>query len=110
MSDDEKDRQSSDKSSADVNSSSEEDRASPETKTCYDENKLMVIRSVNYGFKVAVDYRKYRLADTSLKYDRTVTKNVTKMAKRMTNQMKAHTFDPLDPISVLEFLKHFIMA
>lgn len=43
--------------------------------------------------KSAGDCRTYRLANTSTKYDRSVSKYIAKMAKQMTAQMKPHTFN-----------------
>lgn len=56
-----------------------------------------------HGFKNGGDYRTYRLADTLAKYDQLVSKYIAKMAKRMTVQMKSHTFQSFDPISIIGF-------
>lgn len=73
-------------------------------------DKLKVIRLVNCRLKEAVDYGKFRLEDASPKYNTTVSKNVAKMAKRMTALMKPHTFDPFHLISILVILKNFKLA
>lgn len=71
---------------------------------------MRVIHPGNYHFKAAVYYRTYGLADTLLKYGRTVQKNVVKMAKRMTACMKPHTFDPVVSISTFGSVKNFKLA
>lgn len=73
---------------------------------CYEE-KLEVIDLVRYCFKKAVDYRTFRLVDTSTKYNRTVSKYIFKMSKRMTTQKKPHTFNLFDPFSIIDFLQAF---
>lgn len=96
QSSDEKDRGKSDKSPTDASISSEENRNSHNNhniKTREGEEKLRVMLTINCCFKITVNYRMYRLADTSFKDDRRVSKNVTKMVKRMTAQIKPHTFD-----------------
>lgn len=65
--------------------------------------KLEVAHPVSRRFEKAVDYHSYRLADTSTKYDRFVSKYIAKVAKRMTARMKGHTSKPIDPISVTNF-------
>lgn len=45
--------------------------------------------------------------DTSTKYDRTVSKNVAKMEKRMMAQMELHTFNTFIPFSILGYLENF---
>lgn len=77
------DRHMSGTSSTDANSSSEERHDRCRAKPSNGEDKLKVIRLANYRFKVVVDYRMYRLTDTSPIYDRTMSKNVAKIAKRM---------------------------
>lgn len=61
-------------------------------------------------FEDATDYRLYRLADTSTKYDHTVLKNAPKMARVMTAQMKPHKFDTADLNFIIEFLKKFKLS
>lgn len=74
------------------------------------EDKLKRVNAVKYRINVAVDYRSYRLLDTSPKHDSTVSKSVAKMPNRMKAPMKPHAFDPLDPISISGFLKSYKLA
>lgn len=61
-------------------------------KTRNGKNKLRVIRPVNYRSKLAVYYKTYRLAEPFPKYDRTVSKAVAKVAKRITALVKPRIF------------------
>lgn len=61
---------------------------------------------VIHCFKMAVDYRTYRLANTSMKYDRSISEYILKRAKHMNMQMKPHTFNPFDKILTTRFLKN----
>lgn len=63
--------------------------------------------SVNTSFWRAVDYRTNQLNNTFSKYDRTVSKNIRKMSKRMTIQIKPPFFEPIDPIYIIGFLYSF---
>lgn len=58
-------------------------------------------------YALAVDYRKYRLANRSPRYDDTVSSYVAKLVKKIKSQMKAHFFDPKDPIFIIGFLATF---
>lgn len=71
---------------------------------------LAVIHTVSNLFRRIVDYRKYQLANTSSKYDHTVVKTISKMTKRLKAQMKPHTFDLFDPISIIGFVCKFKLA
>lgn len=53
---------------------------------CIDEH-LEVVYPVSHRFKMAVDYRTYRLADTSRKYVQPVSNYIAKMAKQMAAQI-----------------------
>lgn len=88
-------------------SSSEEQRNRRRAKNSDGEDKLKVIRLVNYCLKVTVDYQTYWLVDTSSEYDMKVSKNVAKMAYRMTGRIQAHTLKSFISISIVEFLKNF---
>lgn len=68
------------------------------------------IRPVNNRFRDALDFRTYRLVDTSPKYDDRVAKRVAKWAKRLQVQMKTNIFDSFDPISIISFLSAFKLA
>lgn len=65
---------------------------------------------VNHHSKKTVSYRTYLLVETSTKYNRTVSNCIAKMAKRMTVQMKPHTFNPLNSISTIGFVNSFKLA
>lgn len=69
--------------------------------------KLEKICPVKHRFKRAVDCCTYCFADTSTKYDWSVSRYFAKMARWMTAQMKPHIFDP---ISIVVFLKTFKLA
>jgi len=67
---------------------------------------VKVLRPVNHLFRKALDYRNYRLNDTSTLFDDSVSKVVSKKAKRLEVQMKPLVFDGKDPISIINFLVH----
>lgn len=71
---------------------------------------LGVIQTVNKRFCNAIDHSSFRLENRSVEYDHTVSKNVSKMSKRMTVQIKSHIFDHLDRISIIGFLCNFKSA
>lgn len=48
--------------------------------------------------------------DISTKYNSTVIKYIAKMAKRMTAQMKPHTFYPIDQIMIIISMKYIKLA
>lgn len=66
-----------------------------------------MLQTVITGLRMAVDYRSFRLENTSTNYDRTVSKNISEMSKHATVQMKSHTFDPFDAISIIGFMCNF---
>lgn len=68
--------------------------------------KFEVVYTMSHRFKKAVDYRIYLLVDTSTKNDRSDSKYIAKMAKRIAAQVKPHDFDPFDPIFIIAFLKY----
>lgn len=74
------------------------------------EEKLEVIHHVNHPFKKAGNCRTNRLADTSTKYNKNVSKYIAKMAKCITAQMKPHTYNPFVHISIVRFLKNVRIA
>lgn len=74
------------------------------------EEHLPVIQIIHNCFKDAVEYRTYRLDNQYTLYDHTVSKNIAKMSKRFSTQMKPHTFDPFDTISIIGFLFNFQLA
>lgn len=71
---------------------------------------LDVIHTVTTRFRRAVNYRMYQLANKWSKYNYTVSKNIIYMVKRMTGQMKPHTFDPFDPILIIGSLRNIKLA
>lgn len=52
----------------------------------------------------------YWLDSRSLKNDHTVPKNISKISKRMTAQIKPHAFDAFAPILIIGFLCNFKLA
>lgn len=57
-----------------------------------------------------VDCQTHCVEDTSPKYDRTVSRNNIKVAKRMKIHRKPHTFDPFNSLLILEIRKNFKFA
>lgn len=72
-----------------------------------DRETLKVAQAVNCPFKKAVYCRTYYLSDASSVYDRSVSKYIDQMAKRITVQIKPHAFNSDDPISIIGFFKKF---
>lgn len=62
---------------------------------------------VRARFQKAAKHTEYRIENKLSKYDRTVSKNISKMSKRMTARMKPHTFDPFDLVSIIGFMCKF---
>lgn len=100
-------RHMSDPSSTDLSRSGMEDYSRCRTKSCDGEEKSVAIHMVNYRFETAVDFRAYRLHGSLPKYDRTMSKNIAKMSKRVMARAKPYVFDPFDLKSILVFLKNF---
>lgn len=90
----------------DASCSSEEGSNRCGKKICDGEDKLTIIRPLNYRFNTAVDNQKYNLADIALKCDKALPMNVAKMAKRITAQINPHTFGVINPILIFGFMKH----
>lgn len=65
---------------------------------------------MNNFFHKAVDYRTYQLKDKLSEYDHTFFTNINKMSSRIASQMKPHSFEHFDPISIIGFLCHFNLA
>lgn len=65
---------------------------------------------VNHRSKKLVDCRTARLADILTKYYCLVSKNIAKIEKQTTAQIKPHTFNSFDPMSIIGFLKNFKLA
>lgn len=65
---------------------------------------------MNCRFKKAIDYCTYHLTDFPAKKDRSVLKNIAKLAKWISAQIKPNPSRPFDTISIIEFLKKFILA
>lgn len=97
----------SDEALADTNKSLLEDHESPIKRTLDGEKKLRVFFSVNYCSRTAVYYQTYRAMDTISKYNRTVSKNLTKMLKRTKAQRKLHKFGIFETGSFLGIMKKF---
>lgn len=70
------------------------------------EPKLPVLQTVKKHYALAVDYRTYRLANRSPRYDDTVSSYVAKLMKKAMSQMKTHFFDPKDPYQSSVFSPH----
>lgn len=65
---------------------------------------------MNTRFQKPVDYSTCRLDRKYSMYDCTVSKNVSKMPNRMNIRIESQAFDPLGPISIIEFLCSFKQA
>lgn len=63
-----------------------------------------VIHTVCIGFRRAVNYRKYLLANKSSKLDLTVLKNISRMARRMKAQTKPRMLDLFGSVLIIGFL------
>lgn len=74
------------------------------------ETKLPVLQTVKKHYALAFDYRTYHLANRSSLYDVTVSSYIVKLVMKIKSQMKAHFFDPKDPISIIGFLATFKLA
>lgn len=68
------------------------------------------MKPVNDAFKRVSVYKIYLFHDNSSRYTKIVAKNVSKGGKRISSEMRGHTFDRNDPISVLGFLSRFQTA
>lgn len=71
--------------------------------------KLLVLQTVKNPTR-AVDYRTYRLANRSAKYDDTVSSRISKLVKKVKSQMEAQFFNPKENISIIGFLATFKLA
>lgn len=69
-----------------------------------------VLRTVSTCLRGTVHYETYWLENKLSSYDRTVLKNINKMSKRMTAQIKPRTLDLFDPISSTGFLCNLKLA
>lgn len=74
------------------------------------EDGLDVFSTAKARFQRDVDYRKCRIEIKLSNYDRSGSKNISKMSKGMKAEMEPHTFDPFDPISIIEFMCNFELA
>lgn len=67
-------------------------------------------QAVKKHYITAIDYRSYRFVSRSPLFDNTVSNSVAKLVNRVILQMKAHFFDPKEPISIIGFLATFKLA
>lgn len=88
-------------------STSEEGHHLGKVKTLENEDNLRVVCTFNNRFKAAVYYPMYGRAGASSIFDGYVSKNVAKMAMRMTSEMKPYTSDAFVSISTFGYLKDF---
>lgn len=72
-----------------------------------DETKLPDLQTVKKHHALVGNYRTYRLANFSSRYNDVVSSSVAKIMKKVKSQIKAHFFDPKDPISIVGFLATF---
>lgn len=68
----------------------------------------MVIRPVSYRFEIAAEFRTYRLANISPKYNRWLSEDVSNMNRRMKPKMERHISYTFDRIKIHGILKNFI--
>lgn len=68
---------------------------------------LKVVLPVKILYCRELDYRTYRLKEKLKKFDSKVSRQISRMARRMEVQLKSHMFEPTDHITILSFLPTF---
>lgn len=71
---------------------------------------MKVIKSASTPVRKAVGYRTYRLENKSTKDGHTISKNISRMLKQMTVQMKSYVFHSFEPVSIIGILCNFKLA
>lgn len=64
---------------------------------------LLILQAVERHYIPAADYRTYRLATRSTRYDDTVWCYITEIVKNVKSQTEAHLFSPSNPIANISF-------
>lgn len=68
---------------------------------------MKVNNRVEGRFEKAANYRTYSSADTWTEYAELISKYIAKIVRRIAAQSNIHTFNPLDPKSIVRVLKIF---
>lgn len=71
------------------------------------ETKLPLLQTVKEDYALASDHLTHRRANRSPFYYDSVSGYIAMLVKKVKLQMKAHIFDPKDPISIVGFLATF---
>lgn len=74
------------------------------------EDKVVIDGSVSDLFKKATYFFSFRKASKLTRNSEHAGKPLTKWVSRIQVQMKSHFVDPMDPISIIEFLHGFRIA
>lgn len=74
------------------------------------EPQLFDLQTAEKHYALAVDYQTYRFSKWFLRYNKTISSYIAKLAKKIKLQIKAPLFNPKNPTCITRFIATFILA